>query len=112
MDSIQSSISARFILKRKIYNQSDRIKYEVLTIKRSSLSDEELSNGIVCDNAGNHAQGVAMSCKLLKTHGTIYIPTPTPIQQVKMFGGCYVTIEMHAIPMMIVIMRLKKKIKV
>jgi threonine dehydratase len=62
------------------------------------LSDEELSNGIVCDSVGNHAQGVAMSCKLLKTQGTIYMPAPTPIQkfqQVKMFGGSYVTIVMH-----------------
>ncbi|MEO9952668.1 threonine ammonia-lyase IlvA [Nonlabens sp.] len=66
--------------------------------KISTLSKEDLSNGIVCASAGNHAQGVAMSCKLLNIHGTIYMPTPTPvqkIQQVKMFGGRYVTIVMH-----------------
>jgi threonine dehydratase len=59
------------------------------------LSDEELSNGIGCASAGNHAQSVAMSCKLLKMRGTIYMPTPTSIQQFKIFGGCYVTIVMH-----------------
>jgi threonine dehydratase len=55
-----------------------------------SLSEEERSNGIVCASAGNHAQGVAFSCKLLGIHGTIYMPSITPkqkINQVKMFGG-------------------------
>ena len=56
----------------------------------SSLSVSESEKGIVCASAGNHAQGVALSCKLLKIHGTIYMPSPTPnqkIEQVKMFGG-------------------------
>ncbi|HRJ30260.1 MAG TPA: threonine ammonia-lyase IlvA [Cyclobacteriaceae bacterium] len=54
------------------------------------LTKEERSRGIVCASAGNHAQGVAFSCKLLNIHGTIYMPSITPkqkINQVKMFGG-------------------------
>lgn len=54
------------------------------------LSEEERGRGIVCASAGNHAQGVAFSCKLLNIHGTIYMPSITPkqkINQVKMFGG-------------------------
>ena len=57
--------------------------------KMSSLSALEIENGIVCASAGNHAQGVALSCKLLNIKGTIYMPAPTPnqkIEQVKMFG--------------------------
>ncbi|MFT5237778.1 MAG: threonine dehydratase [Flavobacteriaceae bacterium] len=57
--------------------------------KMSSLTASEIENGIVCASAGNHAQGVALSCKLLKVKGTIYMPAPTPnqkIDQVKMFG--------------------------
>lgn len=63
--------------------------------KMSTLSQDEKDNGIVCASAGNHAQGVAMSCKLLKIHGTIYMPSPTPrqkIEQVKMFGEDYIEI--------------------
>ena len=40
-------------------------------------------------SAGNHAQGVAYSCRLLGIKGKIYMPTTTPkqkITQVKMFG--------------------------
>lgn len=63
--------------------------------KMTSLSKEQTQNGIVCASAGNHAQGVALSCKLLKIHGTIYMPSPTPnqkIEQVKMFGEQYISI--------------------
>src|SRR5258706_12523074 len=55
-----------------------------------SLNEEQRRKGIVCASAGNHAQGVAFSCKLLNIHGVIYMPAITPkqkINQVKMFGG-------------------------
>ena len=63
--------------------------------KMSSLTPEEFANGVVCASAGNHAQGVALSCKLLKIHGTIFMPSTTPnqkIERVKMFGEHYVKI--------------------
>jgi threonine dehydratase len=55
-----------------------------------SLTDEQRSRGIVCASAGNHAQGVAFSCRHLDIKGVIYMPAITPkqkINQVKMFGG-------------------------
>jgi threonine dehydratase len=60
-----------------------------------SLNEEERQRGIVCASAGNHAQGVAFSCKQLGIHGTIYMPSITPkqkINQVKMFGGSRIDI--------------------
>lgn len=60
-----------------------------------SLSEEELKNGVVCASAGNHAQGVAYSCKALKVKGKIFMPTTTPRQKVSrvaFFGGDYVEI--------------------
>jgi len=57
--------------------------------KISNLSKEELSKGIVCASAGNHAQGVAYSCRKLGIFGKIYMPATTPkqkIRQVEMFG--------------------------
>src|SRR5258706_323003 len=55
-----------------------------------SLNSEQRSRGVVCASAGNHAQGVAFSCKALNIRGVIYMPAITPkqkINQVKMFGG-------------------------
>ncbi|MBU3011070.1 threonine ammonia-lyase IlvA [Polaribacter vadi] len=63
--------------------------------KMFALSTVEKQNGIVCASAGNHAQGVALSCKLLQIKGTIFMPSPTPnqkIEQVKMFGEEYIDI--------------------
>ena len=63
--------------------------------KMSSLSSAQREKGIVCASAGNHAQGVALSCKLLQIKGTIYMPSPTPnqkIEQVKMFGEDFIEV--------------------
>ncbi|MEB3101907.1 threonine ammonia-lyase IlvA [Ferviditalea candida] len=60
-----------------------------------NVSEEEMANGVVCASAGNHAQGVAYSCKLLNVQGKIFMPTTTPrqkISQVKLFGGSFVEV--------------------
>ena len=65
--------------------------------KISSLSQKELESGVVCASAGNHAQGVAYSCKEKKVKGVVFMPTPTPQQkigQVKMFGEDFVEIRL------------------
>lgn len=56
----------------------------------SQLNEEQLSRGVVCASAGNHAQGVAFSCKKLGTKGVIFMPEITPRQKIKqtqMFGN-------------------------
>src|SRR4051812_2001193 len=53
------------------------------------LSADEVGNGIICASAGNHAQGVAYSCHLLKINGKIFMPSTTPkqkVNQVKFWG--------------------------
>lgn len=57
----------------------------------------ETVHGVVCASAGNHAQGVALSCKQLQIKGTIFMPVTTPkqkLEQVEMFGGDYVQIQL------------------
>ncbi len=64
----------------------------------SELSAEELSRGVVCASAGNHAQGFAFACKLLGVRGHIFMPVITPRQklnQVEYFGGD--RIEIHLV---------------
>jgi threonine dehydratase len=60
-----------------------------------SLAAEQRQRGVVCASAGNHAQGVAFSCKHLDIKGVIYMPAITPkqkINQVRMFGGTNIEI--------------------
>ncbi|MDH6253024.1 threonine dehydratase [Chryseobacterium sp. H1D6B] len=97
--SVNNNLSA-------VYNSNINFKREDLQRVRSykirgaynkmaSLSKENLSKGVVCASAGNHAQGVAFACSAMKTKGTIFMPLPTPgqkLEQVKMFGGTYVDV--------------------
>ena len=56
----------------------------------SSLDPIQLSKGVVCASAGNHAQGFAYSCKKLGIRGVVFMPVITPnqkITQTKMFGS-------------------------
>lgn len=83
------------LFKREDLQQVRSYKIRGAYNKMSSLNEVEIENGIVCASAGNHAQGVALSCKLLKIKGTIYMPAPTPsqkIEQVKMFGENFIEV--------------------
>jgi len=58
--------------------------------KMCLLSTEQKAAGVVCASAGNHAQGVALSCKRLDIKGVIFMPGPTPrqkISQTEMWGN-------------------------
>ena len=88
--------AANIFLKREDLQQVRSYKIRGAYNKISSLTPAQLERGIVCASAGNHAQGVAFACHRLKIHGTIYMPTTTPrqkLEQVEMFGGEYVTIQ-------------------
>jgi threonine dehydratase len=90
-----NQFSCHVFFKREDLQQVRSYKIRGAYNKMSSLSGVEIENGIVCASAGNHAQGVALSCKLLKIQGTIYMPAPTPnqkIEQVKMFGGDFISV--------------------
>ena len=93
--NVSKEHKAKVFLKREDLQQVRSYKIRGAYNKMSSLSSNELERGVVCASAGNHAQGVALSCKILKTKGVIYMPTPTPkqkIEQVKMFGENFVEI--------------------
>jgi len=83
------------------YNAKIYLKREDLQVVRSyklrgaynmisTLDQSQTSRGVVCASAGNHAQGVAYSCKKLNIQGVIFMPEITPRQKIKqteMFGG-------------------------
>ena len=59
----------------------------------SSLTEEERAQGVVCASAGNHAQGVAFSCRRLQIQGRIYMPENTPrqkVERVRTLGGAWI----------------------
>jgi threonine dehydratase len=92
---LSEKFGANIFFKREDLQQVRSYKIRGAYNKISSLTKEELKNGVVCASAGNHAQGVAYSCNVKKVKGVIFMPTPTPnqkIEQVKMFGGDFVEV--------------------
>lgn len=58
--------------------------------KIASLTPEQKSKGLVTASAGNHAQGVAYSAKLLGAEATIVMPVQTPfikVESTKSYGA-------------------------
>lgn len=92
---LSESFGAKIYIKREDLQVVRSYKIRGAYYLIQSLNAEEKKRGVVCASAGNHAQGVAFSCKLLQIHGVIYMPAITPkqkINQVKMFGGDWIEI--------------------
>lgn len=111
LDSQQAAVRIKDVVNRtplqynlhlsEKYDAEVYLKREDLQVVRSyklrgaynkivSLSDEERGRGVTCASAGNHAQGVALSCKKLDIQGVIFMPGPTPrqkITQTEMWGN-------------------------
>lgn len=84
-------------LSRK-YNCKVYLKREDLQSVRSfkirgafnKIINSDIRNGIVCASAGNHAQGVALTCGKMNIKCDIFIPETTPTQKInriKHFGN-------------------------
>lgn len=95
---LSEKFGANIFLKREDLQPVRSYKLRGAYNKIKTLFNEgKVFQGIVCASAGNHAQGVAFSCKQLQIKGTIFMPVTTPkqkLEQVEMFGGNYAEIRL------------------
>ena len=92
---LSQEYNAEIYLKREDLQAVRSYKIRGAFNKINSLTEVEKNAGVVCASAGNHAQGVAITCKELKIKGTIYMPVTTPEQKVyktRKFGGEFVDV--------------------
>ncbi len=95
--NLSERFDANIYLKREDLQIVRSYKIRGAYNKMAQLSPEEIANGVVCASAGNHAQGVAYACRVMKIKGTIFMPSTTPLQkvkQVKMFGKDMVDVQL------------------
>ena len=93
--NLSEQYKANIFLKREDLQVVRSYKIRGAYHKINSLEKKEQQKGIVCASAGNHAQGVAYSCRILELEGKIYMPKTTPkqkIKQVKLFGREFVEV--------------------
>lgn len=65
--------------------------------KMAHLTREQLAKGVVACSAGNHAQGVALSARMLGCRAVIVMPLATPmikVNSVRMHGGPTVEVRL------------------
>jgi threonine dehydratase len=65
--------------------------------KMAHMTATELDRGVVACSAGNHAQGVALSAKMLSCRAVIVMPTATPeikVNSVRVHGGPTVSVRL------------------
>lgn len=94
---MSEKFDAKVYIKREDLQEVRSFKIRGAYNKISSLPDIEKKRGIVTASTGNHAQGVALSCALLKINGVIFMPIVTPnqkIEKVKHFGGKFIEIKL------------------
>ena len=88
---------AKIYFKREDLQEIRSYKIRGAFNKMVHLTNGEKGRGVITASAGNHAQGVALSCTKLKIKGTIFMPVVTPTQKidrVKYFGDGYVQIKL------------------
>lgn len=70
--------SNNILLKREDLQPVFSFKCRGAYNKIAQLSDEDKARGVICASAGNHAQGVALACKVLGIKAVIVMPQTTP----------------------------------
>ena len=93
--NLSEEFNSNILLKREDLQVVRSYKIRGAYNKMSTLNPAEKNQGVICASAGNHAQGVAYSCNLLKIQGKIYMPKTTPkqkVKQVQLFGKSFVEI--------------------
>ena len=93
--NLSEKYGANVFLKREDLQTVRSYKIRGAYNKINSLTSEEKKRGIVAASAGNHAQGVALSCSALGIKGQIYMPNTTTAQKVnkvRSFGKSFVEV--------------------
>lgn len=97
-ENLSENYEANILLKREDLQRVRSYKLRGAFNKMRLLDEGQKTAGIVCASAGNHAQGVAYSCKMLGIKGKIFMPNTTPkqkIKQVKLYGKEWVEIVLY-----------------
>ena len=93
--NLSKRLANHVLLKREDTQAVFSFKLRGAYNKMSRLTSEQLTRGVICASAGNHAQGVALAAQRLRCKALIVMPVTTPqlkVSAVKALGG---TVVLH-----------------
>ena len=76
--SLDERLGATVYLKAESMQRGGAFKFRGAYNAVASLSEEELSRGVVASSSGNHAQALAIAARLAGTKATIFMPQDAP----------------------------------
>lgn len=88
--NLSARIGNQILMKREDLQPVFSFKLRGAYNKLASLTEKELSRGVICSSAGNHAQGVALAARRKDTNAIIVMPRTTPsikVDAVRALGG-------------------------
>ena len=98
INSYSKIYGSNIFFKREDLQKVKSFKIRGAFNKIYNLNKNQAKNGLVCASAGNHAQGFAVSCRILGYQGLVYMPidsTKQEIRQVKEFGKEHIKIVLY-----------------
>ncbi len=87
---LSKKVGHKVLLKREDLQPVHSFKIRGAYNKISALEPLSRERGVICASAGNHAQGVALSAKMLGLRALIVMPATTPsikVEAVKSYGA-------------------------
>ncbi len=88
--SLSRRLDNHILMKREDLQPVFSFKLRGAYNKMANLSADELTGGVICSSAGNHAQGVALAARERGVHASVVMPVTTPsikIDAVRALGG-------------------------
>ncbi len=88
--TLSGRLNNRILMKREDLQPVFSFKLRGAYNKIAGLTDVELTNGVICSSAGNHAQGVALAARKRSVRAVIVMPVTTPtikVEAVRALGG-------------------------
>jgi threonine dehydratase len=76
--NLSERLGNRILMKREDLQPVFSFKLRGAYNRIARLTDDEISRGVICSSAGNHAQGVALAAKRRGTRAVIVMPVTTP----------------------------------
>jgi len=84
---IDAVAGRRVLVKAECLQRTGSFKFRGAWNRISALSPEERTRGVVASSSGNHAQGVALSCRILGIPAVIVMPSDAPSAKVDATRG-------------------------
>ncbi len=85
--AVEAAAGVEVLLKCEHLQRTGSFKIRGAYNRIALLSDDERAGGVVCASAGNHAQGVALSARLLGAPATVFMPAGAPLPKVEATRG-------------------------